>query len=328
MSTSKPLPNFLQDDELSQECRDLMSSVPKEKGLVSTYLYQYQGFWHTPKQLQGVLSCQQNFQAQNSDIILATNPKSGTTWLKALIFAVINRKLYPKNTQDHPLLSNNPHILLPVLEFQLYMENQLPDFTSFPNPRLFSTHMPFSSLPNSMQNTPCKLVYLCRNPKDTFISFWKFLNKLVPQNVRNNSLEEALDMFCKGVSICGPFWDHVLGYYKESLRQPQKVFFLKYEEMKEEPRLHIRKLAEFIGFPFSQEEESEGVMEDILGLCSFDKLSNLEVNKVGKLPTGEENNAFFRRGEVGDWKNYLSNEMVDRMDKITEEKFSGFGLKL
>lgn len=315
MSTSTPPPKYLQEDELSQECRDLMSSLPKEKGWVLPNIYQYQGFWHTPRQLQGVLSCQQNFQAQNSDIILVTNPKSGSTWLKALIFAVINRKLYPKNTQYHPLLSNNPHILLPFLEFHVYIENQVPDFTSFPNPRLFSTHMPFSSLPNSMQNTPCKLVYLCRNPKDTLISLWKFSNKLVPQNVTKYSLEEAFDMFCKGVSICGPFWDHVLGYYKESLRQPHKVFFLKYEEMKEEPSFHIRKLAEFIGFPFSQEEESEGVMEDILGLCSFDKLRNLEVNKVGKLPSGEENNAFFRRGEVGDWKNYLFDEMVDRMEK-------------
>nr|GEU58652.1 ribonuclease H-like domain-containing protein [Tanacetum cinerariifolium] len=42
------------------------------------------------------------------------------------------------------------------------------------------------------------------------------------------------------------------------------------------------------------------------------------VNKEGKLPCGEDSNAFFRNGKVGDWKNYFTPEMVDRLDKISE----------
>lgn len=134
-------------------------------------------------------------------------------------------------------------------------------------------------------------------------------------------------MFCRGVSLFGPVWDHALEYWNRSKENPDRVMFLKFEDMKEKPGIHIRRLSEFLGFPFSGEEEEAGV-EKILEMCSFDNLKALEVNKNGKLSSGEENKAFFRRGVVGDWKNYLKDEMVDELDRITEEKFSGSGLTL
>lgn len=140
------------------------------------------------------------------------------------------------------------------------------------------------------------------------------------------SLKEAFDKFCNGVSLYGPFWDHVLGYWKYSLEDPNKVLFLKYEDLKENPRVHLKRLAEFCGCPFAIEEENEGVVEEILKLCSFDNLSNLEVNKSGKLSSGEENKAFFRKGQVGDWANYFTPQMIEQIDKINEEKFSPWGL--
>ncbi|EEF50699.1 cytosolic sulfotransferase 12 [Ricinus communis] len=321
------LPAYLQEKDLSQECRDLIVSLPAEKGWVANYLHQYQGFWHTTRQLKGVIACQNHFQAQESDIFLVTTPKSGTTWLKAIMFALVNRKHFSDTKQQHPLLTNNPHVLVPFLEHQ-YIDTQLPDFTSFTSPRLFSTHLPFASLPKSVEDWGCKLVYLCRNPKDTFVSLWHFTNKLRPKEKGENSLEETFDKFCRGVSLYGPFWDHVLGYWKQSLEKPERVLFLKYEDFKEEPKGHLMKLSEFLNCPFSQEEESSGAMDEILNLCSFDYLSNLEVNKTGKLPSGEENSAFFRRGQVGDSKSHLSAEMSEKMDHITKEKLQVSGLNL
>ncbi|KAK4434311.1 Cytosolic sulfotransferase 5 [Sesamum alatum] len=139
-------------------------------------------------------------------------------------------------------------------------------------------------------------------------------------------LQEVFNLFCRGVSLFGPFWDHALEYWKLSIENPDKVLFLKFEDMKNQPGTHLRRLEGFLGFPFSVGEEESGLVEEILKLCSFDNLSSLEVNRNGKLTSGEENKVFFRRGVVGDWKNYLSTEMVDRIDRITEEKFSGSGL--
>nr|CAN75260.1 hypothetical protein VITISV_041143 [Vitis vinifera] len=169
-----------------------------------------------------------------------------------------------------------------------------------------------------------------REPKDAFISLWHFICKLAPQEEEHVPLEAALDMFCKGISQYGPYWDHVLGYWKASLECPERVLFLKYEDLKSDTLHYIKTLADFMGCPFSLEEESEGVVQKIMNLCSFETLSNLKVNKTGMhrstTPLATKNDVYFRKGNVGDWKNHLTDEMVHRVDQITEQKFSGTGL--
>lgn len=104
--------------------------------------------------------------------------------------------------------------------------------------------------------------------------------------------------------------------------------------MMREPMVELKKLATFMGMPFTVEEEGRGVVEDIVKLCSFENLSNLEVNKDGgggqKITTKLilENQEFFRKGKVGDWKNYLTEEMKERIDFITSEKLKDSGLTL
>ncbi|KAL7175423.1 hypothetical protein ACSBR2_029091 [Camellia fascicularis] len=109
----------------------------------------------------------------------------------------------------------------------------------------------------------------------------------------------------RGVVGFGPFWDNVLGYWKESLERPHKVLFLMYEDLKEDIILQMKKVAEFIGVLFSFEEEKESVIEEISRLCSFHNLRDLEVNKTGSV-LYFENKTYFRKGEVGDWVNYLT----------------------
>ena len=96
-------------------------------------------------------------------------------------------------------------------------------------------------------------------------------------------------------------------------------------------------MVQFMGYPFSFEEEDKGVVQKIIDLCSFENLSNLEVNKSGKarLDVGVgvntfefENNTYFRKGKVGNWKNYLTPEMTTRLDQITEQKLNGSALTL
>ncbi|KAH1063168.1 hypothetical protein J1N35_028155 [Gossypium stocksii] len=75
------------------------------------------------------------------------------------------------------------------------------------------------------------------------------------------------------------------------------------------------------------------VPENIVQLCSFENISGLEVNKTGKHREGQgnlrmENNIFFQKGKVGDWKNYLTTEMAQRLDEQTMQKLSGSDLRL
>ncbi|CAD6234671.1 unnamed protein product [Miscanthus lutarioriparius] len=49
-----------------------------------------------------------SFRPGGDDIILATHPKSGTTWLKALAFSIFNRSRCSLDNDNHPLLSDHP----------------------------------------------------------------------------------------------------------------------------------------------------------------------------------------------------------------------------
>jgi len=91
-------------------------------------------------------SMHRHFQASDTDVVLATIPKSGTTLLNALAFAVVNRKRFAVMSNSHPLLASNPHDLVPFFEYKLYANGQqLPDLSNLPQPRLFGTHVSFSS---------------------------------------------------------------------------------------------------------------------------------------------------------------------------------------
>ncbi|KAL7222730.1 hypothetical protein ACSBR1_024433 [Camellia fascicularis] len=105
--------------------------------------------------------------------------------------------------------------------------------------------------------------------------------------------DKAFEGFSNGFHPFGPFHDHVLEYWKESLRIPHKILFLKYEELKRNPKEQVKRLASFLARPFVKEEE---VDEIVLGV-------------------------------VGDWKSSFTPEMKERLDQITRKKIEGSGLE-
>ncbi|KAK6261769.1 hypothetical protein QUC31_007585 [Theobroma cacao] len=176
----------------------------------------------------------------------------------------------------------------------------------------------------------CSFIYIFRDPKDVLVSKWLFMSKLRPKELPPLSLQEAFELFCQGISHYGPYWDPVLGYWKGSVETPTKILFLKYEDLKNEPLVVVKRLAEFLGHPFSLEEESKGVIQEIVRLCGIENLSNLEVNRTSVQKFSRDiivdNRHFFRKVKVGDWENYLTAEMIKRLDEITAGKLIGSGL--
>lgn len=319
------------DQTNKKDCHDheeMIQKLEQETCCDGRRVFKYQGLWCSTKYLQTLLSFQEHFRAQPLNVVLATSPKSGTTWLKALAFAITTRHLFPIDRT--PLLTSNPHELVRYLEIDVSWEKDQGDWGLQKvqyGSMVFSTHMLYEMLPESILNSNCKIVYICRNPLDQFVSFHHFLIKnRIEKDAAPLELEVAVDKFCQGIHPQGPFWDHVLGYWNAHLKNPEKVLFLKYEDLKEDICLHVRKIAEFMGFPFSSEEERRGLVEKIASLCSFDNLRSLDVNKKGKLYGVMEKSSYFRKGEVGDWKNFLTPGMSERIKNTMESKLMGSGL--
>ncbi|XP_013726390.3 cytosolic sulfotransferase 18-like [Brassica napus] len=308
--------------------QDLISTLPHVKGWrPKSPLIWYGGHWWIQPFLEGSLYAQEFFQARPNDFLVCSYPKTGSTWLKSLTFTIANRSRFDDFT--NPLLKRNPHELIPFLEIEFPLFPHV-DVLQDKENTLFSTHMPHDFLPDSVEKSGCKMVYIWRDPKDTFISFWSFMQKQRSTRGPLNSLEECFDMFCQGISGDGPYLDHVLGYWKAHQENPDKILFLKYETVRADPLPCVKRLAEFMGYGFTAEEEKSGVVEKVVNLCSFETMKNLEANKGdkerGDHPSPYTNSTYFRKGKTGDWVNYLTPEMAARMDGIMEEKFKGTGL--
>ncbi|ESW05663.1 hypothetical protein PHAVU_011G199100 [Phaseolus vulgaris] len=315
---------FVSDKEANEE-NELILSLPKEMGLFAApYLNLFQDFWCPSLYVQGVINFQKHFDAKDNDVFVASFPKSGTTWLKALAFVIVNHHRF-SSFDHHPLLSSNPHQLVSGLEF--FLSHDLPDqilsLSNMSEPRVLATHVPLPSLPESITKSNCKIIYICRNPFDTFVSTWEFFTKV---SSRALTFEEAFEKYCNGITVFGPWWSHMLGYWKESIDRPNKVLFLKYEDLKEDTVFHVKRIAEFLDSPITREGVSNTVIENIIKLCRFETMKDLEVNKSGYINNIIEKKHFFRKGEIGDWINYFSPSMIEKLSKIIEEKLGDSGL--
>ncbi|XP_004239101.2 cytosolic sulfotransferase 5 isoform X1 [Solanum lycopersicum] len=321
MSEKKSLP-IVNNEEMER----IIEQLPKIDYFWNNYqLYQWEGFWSTLIILKAAMVFKATFKTKPNDVLLASSIKTGTTWLKSICIAIMQAG--NKEEEEDLLVKDNPHFYVTTIETMDYYSKTLTDdLYTMPSPRLFHTHLPYRVLPDSIKNSDnCKIIYITRNPKDTLISVWHFFNNrkrledLTP-------LEVVVENFCKGVHLYGPFFKHVLEYWEESKKNPQKILFLKYEDLKIDPKKEVAKIALFLGKPFGNEED----LEIVLNKCSLERLKNLEVNKSGSLLSSMSihNSAYFRKGIVGDWKNYMKPEMEEQIDKITKLKLQGSGLEL
>ncbi|KAJ4896889.1 Cytosolic sulfotransferase 5 [Raphanus sativus] len=143
--------------------------------------------------------------------------------------------------------------------------------------------MPLHAMHEALKYSHRKIVYLGRNVKDTLTSCWFYSSAIYKIEPTRSVLESRFKELCNGTNYFEPFWEHTLSYWRGSLEDPKHVLLMRYEEMKAEPRDQIKRLADFLGCPFTKQEEESGFVDEILELCSLRNLSSLEVNKTGKI---------------------------------------------
>ncbi|KMZ76265.1 Aryl sulfotransferase [Zostera marina] len=312
----KKLEQTEEDSKMYKRYAEIVYSLPLVDSW-GTKLAMYKGFWLLHEILPGIMAFHDHFKGRRTDIILTAIPKAGTTWTKALAFAILTREVNHPSSPTHPLLGFNPHSCVTTLEY-LYMgrENLMPDADVLKeSPRLFATHMPFSLLPKSIVESRAKIINVSRERKSTFVSNWKFFNDIWSENVpKNLDLEKCVELFASGISYCGPEWVH-RAEYTNALSTNSNLLLLSYEEMMEKPVENVKKMADFMGCRFTDDEVKLGIVDEIVKLCSFDNLKKQQVNKIGRSYSKMNNKHFFRKGEVNDWANHLTPEMVINLDK-------------
>uniref|UniRef100_A0A3B5A1T5 Sulfotransferase n=1 Tax=Stegastes partitus TaxID=144197 RepID=A0A3B5A1T5_9TELE len=251
----------------------------------------------------------QKFQARPDDILIATYPKAGTTWVSQILDL-----LWFGQTERQKTLPI--HERVPFLELHI-----LPDMSgtkqadTLPtSPRLIKTHLPVQFVPKSFWEQNCRVVYVARNAKDNMVSYFHFnrMNKLQPPA---GDWDDFFQQFMKGKMVFGPWYDHVNGWWKKKQTYP-KIHYMFYEDMIEDTGREIDNLCSFLGLSPSAEEKKM-----VLGGTQFDSMKK---NQMANYSTIAEMDftisPFMRKGKVGDWKNHFTVAQNEKFDEDYKQK--------
>ena len=246
-----------------------------------------------------------------SDVWIVTAAKAGTTWTQQIVKLLRNGG----ESDDKKINESIPWLEADQGFYKI-------DLTSLPKPRAFKSHFSYELLPCGVPNTtPCKYVYVARNPKDLAVSlyFHYCRHHVIPG--ANLEWNLFLCNFIYGNVEFGDYFDHVLSWWAH--KDDDNVLFMKYEDMKKDLPAAVARVAKFIECDVTDE-----VIAIVATKTSFDVMKNDDTaNYSWHVPNNPTASPFMRKGEVGDWKNYFTPEQSADMDKICHERLGGSGLE-
>ncbi|XP_067883690.1 sulfotransferase 1B1-like [Heterodontus francisci] len=260
----------------------------------------------------------EEFQADPEDLVIATYPKAGTTWVQEIVDFILHDG-DAEQCRRAPLQSR-----IPFLEFSVPGHN--PSGTELldklPSPKVIKTHLPFQLLPKSFLEQKCKMIYCARNAKDNLVSFFHFdlMNKLEPNP---GSWEEYFQRFLQGSVSYGLWHDHVKGWWE--VRKNYPILYIFYEDIKEDPKREVVKMGKFLG-----KELPDAVIDEIVHHTSFQSMKANPMSNYSTVPPAifdQTVSAFMRKGTVGDWRNHFTVAQDEAFDADYQRRMEGSDLR-
>ncbi|CAN7992731.1 unnamed protein product [Ixodes hexagonus] len=248
------------------------------------------------------------YKPSHDDIILMTYPKSGTTWVQHMLHLMVhNMTLVPEGRRLDsfaPFLEKGGLRLLSGLDR---------------SPRPIKTHLSFAVMPWS--EVP-RYVCVLRNAKDVCVSLFNHVRGFSSDyHFEDGEFADFFDLFLGGDANCGDYFDHLLSLWNR--RFERNVLLLTYEGLIADPVGGARLLVDHVrcSFPADWREPD---LEELVAASNFDAMKAQCPDKwSSRRPEGAP--AFIRKGVVGDWRNYLTPEQNERMERKFQHKLAGTG---
>lgn len=154
-----------------------------------------------------------------------------------------------------------------------------------------------------------KVVAVSRNPMDACVS--SYYHAFNPYK-SGWPFDAWAGAWLSGSTVHGSWFDWVKLWYLEVQKHPQKSHFIQFEQLKTHAREEIVKLAVFLGV-----EYDDALIDRVLEHSSFDSMKKQADAKGGDYM------GHLRKGEVGDWKNHFTAEMVQDFNAKVHREFDG-----
>ena len=263
-----------------------------------------------------------SYEAQPYDLFVATYPKCGTTWMQNICFLILNDGIPLSSDQKLTLIfphleemgakyindPSNAHSLA-------YRFGKKSDKTM----RLIKTHLYHDMTP---MHPEAKYIYVARNPKDCLVSFYHHTRGFPKHyNFGNGSFDDYFELFINGNVDFGSYFDNLKSWLPHLNKS--NVFSTTYENLVQNPRESILDLAGFLGGSDLQNHllaNDCDILNKVMEKSSFNSMQKDLQRWSSARPTNHT--PFIRKGKVGDWRDMLSIEQSERINKKMNDFFS------
>eukprot|EP00924_Labyrinthula_sp_SR-Ha-C_P007936 snap_masked-scaffold_41-processed-gene-0.22-mRNA-1 protein AED:1.00 eAED:1.00 QI:0/-1/0/0/-1/1/1/0/311 len=211
---------------------------------------------------QESLDVGRNFKPRENDIFVTTAPKCGTTWTLQICHMLRSNG----DTDYEDLLMETPwDVLAHDAEQDLDAEQKY-------SPRVFKSHETYANIAKG-----AKYIFVTRDPYDAFVSYYHFLLQSPNVNTSNCSMKAFGKIIFEDSGIFELPIQQIISYVEATKKNPEKILFLFYEDMKENPRNSIERIARFMGLDTLSEKEFQSRCN------AAEKLSSLEYMRANKV---------------------------------------------
>ncbi|KAI4871718.1 hypothetical protein NFI96_028223, partial [Prochilodus magdalenae] len=266
------------------------------------YDISFSGHLHT----QDSLCYARDFKFQDTDTLIVTYPKSGTTWMQEMV-TLVNSKGDPSRAKTQP-----NWLRAPWLE-QYYCSDVL---KASQGPRVVTTHLPYQVLATALQGSKAKVIYVARNPKDVAVSYYHF-HKIAKFLPNPGTFSDFLNDFVEGRVHYGSWFDHVNGWTSNA-ENIHNFLYITYEEMWQDLRGSLERVSRFLQCPLLEDELTRAAWS-----CSFNSMkenSMVNYTLIPEVIMDHSKGKFMRKGIIGDWVNIFSEEQSRSFDEVYASK--------
>lgn len=243
-----------------------------------------------------------NFKARNSDVLITTAPKAGTTWMQQILHQL-------KTGGDPDFYSIDE--VVPWLEITrkgINWQQILNSFEDMSDPRIFKTHCTYQQTPGI---DTANIILTSRDPRDCCISFYHHVMDMNDEAKHDTTLEQLKtfnDVFESWMDF-GSWYNNVKSWWPHI--ENNNILWLRFEDMKSDLESNIDTILKFLDWTITEQQRKH-----VLSYCSFDWMkANTEkfTRQLGSDKPLFKPGGFIRKGKTGDHKTKLSAEQEDRI---------------
>jgi hypothetical protein len=237
-----------------------------------------------------------------SDIFVASYPRSGSTWLRFLLFEALTK-------QDAGFEDVNRYI--PDVGGQSGAVDLLPR-----GGRLIKTHEAFR--PDYR-----RAVYIVRDPRDVALSEYAYQKA---QGWIDCTFDEFLDCFVRGtVNGYGSWQQHAQSWLDSPLASTGNLLVIRYVDLRKETKTHLLEIMSFLGV-----EPDPQVIEAAVQNNNMQNMRKKEERtpQIGYDPRTNsiaEEKRFVRSGSVGGWRERFTPEQLAKIPSVWAPMLSRIG---